>query len=114
MQKAWCILGDFSTILRKGDRVAGDEVLDSEIQELQRCIDSCELYEMASFGALYSWINKTIWSRIGGSFINGYWHDTFDYTQAKNLANGLSDHSPILVHFPYAPKPRSHFQFCDI
>ncbi|KAJ8442966.1 LOW QUALITY PROTEIN: hypothetical protein Cgig2_019539 [Carnegiea gigantea] len=89
MQEAWCILGDFNTILWKEDKMGGDEVEDYELQELQSCLDSYELTEMPYSGANYTWSNKTVWSRIDRALINGYWHDPFDYTHAKLQNPGM-------------------------
>ncbi|KAJ8419651.1 hypothetical protein Cgig2_020573 [Carnegiea gigantea] len=114
MTEPWCVLGDFNTILYKEDQMGGDEVADHEIQELQRAIDQSELHELHSSDAYYSWTNRTQWSRIDRVFVNGYWHVNFDYTHSKYLTNGLSDHAPILIHFPSSPKPRKNFQFCDM
>ncbi|KAJ8425482.1 hypothetical protein Cgig2_023898 [Carnegiea gigantea] len=65
-------------------------------------------------GAYYSWANKTIRSRIDRAIINIYWYEVFDFTQNQYLANGLSDHTPMLVQFLTLAKPRSIFQFCEI
>ncbi|KAJ8425201.1 hypothetical protein Cgig2_004323 [Carnegiea gigantea] len=46
--------------------------------------------------------------------INGLWYEVFDYTTVKYLTNGLSDHTPMLIQFPTAPKPSPQFQYCDI
>ncbi|KAJ8430951.1 hypothetical protein Cgig2_003535 [Carnegiea gigantea] len=114
MQEAWCVLGDFNTILRKEDRLGGGEVADYELQELQNCLDSRELTEMPYSGAYYTWSNKTVWSRIDRALINGYWHDPFDYTHAEFPANELSDHSTIIIQFLQTSKPRHSFQYCDM
>jgi len=114
MTDAWCILGDFNIILYKEDKLGGDAVTDHDIQELQNCIDQCDLHEMPNSGAYYSRTNKSSWSRIDRVFINGYWHSQFDYTHAKYMAPGLSDHSPLLVYFPSSFKPQTIFQFCDM
>ncbi|KAJ8419453.1 hypothetical protein Cgig2_030899 [Carnegiea gigantea] len=109
MTDAWCILGDFNTILYKEDRFEGDAITDHDIRELQNCINQCELHEMPNSGAYYSWTNKSIWSRIDRLFINGYWHSQFNYTHAKYMASGFSYHSPLLVHFPSSFKPQNNF-----
>ncbi|KAJ8435425.1 hypothetical protein Cgig2_013923 [Carnegiea gigantea] len=114
MQEAWCVLGDFNTILRKEDRMGGDEVEDYELQELQSYLDSCKLTETPYSGAYYTWSHKTVWSRIGRALMNGYWHDLFDYTHANFIANELSDHSPIIIQFLQTSKPRHAFQYCDM
>ena len=114
IQGAWCILGDFNAILSKDDRIGGDTVSDHDIQELSNFMEDCEVLEMPSTGPFFSWTNKTIWSRIDRVFINILWHEVFDYTIAKYLPQGLSDHTPILVHFHTSPKPPHQFQFCDM
>ncbi|KAJ8419423.1 hypothetical protein Cgig2_014910 [Carnegiea gigantea] len=60
-------------------------------------LDHCELQEMRSAGAYYSWTNKVVRSRIDRAFIDSLWHETFDFTQVTYMANGLSDHTPLLA-----------------
>jgi len=114
MSYAWCCLGDFNALLNANDRVGGNPVEDTDIQELQTFMQRCEVFEPPSSGPYYSWTNKTIRSRLDRVFINHWWHDCFDYTLAKYLPQGLSDHTPVLLHFPATVKPRTSFQFCDM
>ncbi|KAJ8419375.1 hypothetical protein Cgig2_022175 [Carnegiea gigantea] len=100
---AWCILGDFNAVLSKDDRIGGNEVTYHDIQELSSFMEACEVLEMPSSGAFFTWTNKSIWSRIDRVFIN-----------TKYLPLGLSDHSPILIHSHAALKPPPQFQFCDM
>ncbi|KAJ8421089.1 hypothetical protein Cgig2_025552 [Carnegiea gigantea] len=79
---ARCVLGDFNSNLYKDDRIGGDEVSDYETRDLQNCIDQCELVHQQLLA--YS----------------------FDYTQTKYLPSGLSDHTPLLMHFPSSSKPK--------
>ncbi|KAJ8424252.1 LOW QUALITY PROTEIN: hypothetical protein Cgig2_007178 [Carnegiea gigantea] len=111
---AWCIIGDFNAIMYKDDRMGGDDLTDTELNKMQTMLDHCELQEMRSAGAFYSWTNKVVRSRIDRAFINDLWHETFDFTQVTYMANGLSDHTPLLVQFPSSPKPSTKFQFCDM
>ena len=111
---AWCLLGDFNSVLSKEDRLGGNEVTDHDIHELTTFMESCEVLEMPSTGAYFSWTNKTLWSRIDRVFINSFWHEEFDYTVAKYLPQGLSDHTPILIQSHQSPKPPPQFQFCDM
>ena len=108
------MLGDFNTILHKEDRYGGNDVIDSEVRELSTLMEDCELQEMASIEPYYSWTNKNIWSRIDHVLINSLWHDTFNYTIAKYLTSGLSDHSLILMYFPDTSLPKPQFQFSDM
>ena len=58
--------------------------------------------------------NKSIWSRIDHVFLNDLRYDSFDFTHSTYLPNGLSDHTPIILHFPSSPKPPSRFLYCDM
>jgi len=95
IQGAWCLLGDFNAILSKQDRIGGNTVSDYDIQELSNFMEECEVLEMPSSGAFFTWTNKTIWSSIDRVFINNLGHEEFDYTLAKYLPQELSDHTPI-------------------
>ncbi|KAJ8420501.1 hypothetical protein Cgig2_019205 [Carnegiea gigantea] len=80
INEAWCVLGDFNSVLRKEDRIGGAYVLDSEISKFAEWIDVHKLQEIRSSGAYFSWTNKTIWSRINIVFINMDWHARCDST----------------------------------
>ena len=97
IQGAWCLLGDFNIVLSKDDRYGGNAVEDQELQELSNFMADCEVLQMPSSGAFFTWTNKTIWSRIARVFVNSLWHEVFDYTIAKYLPSGLSDHNPVLI-----------------
>ncbi|KAJ8431637.1 hypothetical protein Cgig2_001960 [Carnegiea gigantea] len=114
IQGAWCLLGDFNAILSKKDYFGGNIVTDHDIQEMSNFMMNCEVQEMPSSGAFFTWTNKTIWSKIDGVFINNLWHEEFDYTLAKFLPHGLSDHTPILIQLHKPPKPPPQFQFCGM
>lgn len=70
MNVAWCVLEDFNAILHTEDRMGGNKVTEFELREFRYCVDNCELQEMRSTRAYYSWTNKTIWTRIDRAFHN--------------------------------------------
>jgi len=45
---------------------------------------------------------------------NGIWFDMFDFTHVVYQANGLSDHTPIMLDFPACPRPKKNFMFCEM
>ncbi|KAJ8421292.1 LOW QUALITY PROTEIN: hypothetical protein Cgig2_031131 [Carnegiea gigantea] len=96
---AWCILGDFNSILYKDDRIGGNEVIDRDTQELSAFMETCEVQEMTGSGA----------SKIDRVFINSMWHEEFDYTMVNALPPGLLDHSPLLIQFHVPPRPPPQF-----
>ncbi|KAJ8421817.1 hypothetical protein Cgig2_023810 [Carnegiea gigantea] len=99
MNEAWCILGDFKSVLQKKDSIGGADVLDSEISKFSKWIDVCELQKMRSSRPYFSWTNKITWSRI----------DRVNY-----LPNRLSDHTPLHIILPSCPRPKHEFTFCDM
>jgi len=46
MTKAWCILGDFNSVLYKEDRMGDNEISDHELEDLNNLLHTCELQEM--------------------------------------------------------------------
>ena len=68
--EVWCILGDFNTILSKEDRYGDNTVEDHDIQELNSFMTNCEVLEMPSNEAFFTWTNKTLWSRHDRAFTN--------------------------------------------
>ncbi|KAJ8437358.1 LOW QUALITY PROTEIN: hypothetical protein Cgig2_023463 [Carnegiea gigantea] len=90
ISEAWCIMGDFNSILYKEDKIGSNEVTEHEIQELTSF--------MEDYDGLYKWP----------------WNEVFNYTIVKYLTNGLSDHTPMLIQFLIAPKPTPQFQYCDM
>ena len=57
---AWCIMGDFNAILYKNEHIGGNVVTDHDIQELTNFQLNCEVQEMPSSSAFFTWSNKTI------------------------------------------------------
>jgi len=114
LQNPWCMLCDFNSILYKEDRIGGDDVLASEIRDMKEFMDSCDLQELRSIGAYYSWTNKTVMTRIDRALINEFWYDLFNFTQVRYDANSLLDHTPLLIQFLQSPKPRTSFHYSDM
>ena len=72
MQEAWCIQGDFNAVLHPEDRIGGEEVKHIEVTDFRTCLEDCELVEVRSTSAYYTWINKTMWSRIDRVLANSF------------------------------------------
>ncbi|KAJ8419624.1 hypothetical protein Cgig2_007643 [Carnegiea gigantea] len=107
MNEAWCVLGDFNSMLYSGDRIGGNPIQDHEVKSFTECIHSCGLQELPSKGSYFSWTNKTIWSRIDRAFVNTLY-------QVLYMSHSLSDHTPLLLHLINSPKPRKAFHFCEM
>jgi len=109
MEEAWCVVGDFKSILYIGDRIGGTEVHDHEVKHFFKCIYDYGLQEMRYKGPYFSWTNKIVWSRIDRAFVNPYWFTQFDYGQVTYLPNGLSDHSVVMVKTTKCHKRKPSF-----
>jgi len=48
------------------------------------------------------------------AFRNDLWYEAFSFTHVQLLTQGLSDHTPLSLHFPPLPKLKTIFLFCDI
>lgn len=59
MTAAWCIVGDFNSVLQREDRMGGNEITNLEVEGLADLMDICELEEMNWSGAYFSCTNKT-------------------------------------------------------
>ena len=114
MEDPWCVLGDFNTMLRVGERFGGVDVTDRETRDFASCLHQSGLEEFPFEGAFFTWTNKTVWSRIDRAFHNDFWFNCSDYTHVGYKSQGLSDHTPIILSFPQCPKPVSSFQFCEM
>ncbi|KAJ8419283.1 LOW QUALITY PROTEIN: hypothetical protein Cgig2_007606 [Carnegiea gigantea] len=48
MEEAWCILGDFNSVLYSGDIMGGTKVQDNEVSSFEDCVSTYELQELRS------------------------------------------------------------------
>ncbi|KAJ8422223.1 hypothetical protein Cgig2_027508 [Carnegiea gigantea] len=108
------VLGDFNSVLHQGDRIGGVEVNDGETKDFVECMQHCTLQEFNYEGPFFTWTNKIIWSKIDRALHNELWYEAFAYTHVQLKAQGLSDHTPVILSFPHLPKPKYTFLFCDM
>ena len=54
MEGAWCILGDFNSVLHQGDRIGGTDIHAAEIKPFEDCINTCEVQELRSVGLYFT------------------------------------------------------------
>jgi len=114
MDDPWCVLGDFNLILHQGERMGGNDADERKMRDFGECIHQCGLQEFHYMGAFFTWTNKTVWSSIDRAVPNGIWFDMFEFTHVVYHANGLSDHTPIMLDFPACLRPTKNFLFCDM
>ncbi|XP_074283243.1 uncharacterized protein LOC141607794 [Silene latifolia] len=73
----WVVLGDFNNVMYSNERI-GKVVRDAEMFPFQNAMSSCDLQDMKSMGAFFTWTNKQpsetrVYSRIDRVFVNSAW-----------------------------------------
>ncbi|XP_074314041.1 uncharacterized protein LOC141649245 [Silene latifolia] len=97
----WSTGGDFNCVSQTHERLGG-HVTKSEAEPFQHCIEDCNLSDMPSTGAFYTWNNKQapetrVYSRLDRIFLNHEWSVQLPEYFANFLPEGLFDHTPCLV-----------------
>jgi len=54
MDVAWCILGDFNSVLHQRDRIRGTNIQAAEIKPFEEYINTCEVQELRSTGPYFT------------------------------------------------------------
>ena len=101
---AWCMMGDFNAISNPNDRIRGLTVTNADIQPMRRMMEECEVEDLKTKGAFYTWNNKQdvdhlIYSRIDRVLINEEWLALFPRSFAHLMPEGIYDHCPCFVQF---------------
>lgn len=98
----WLVMGDFNTILSVSDRMNGNLVNQTEVQDFQNCITDLGLGQLNKKGWQWSWCNKRdetdrIYNNIDWVFGNPQWFMLYSEIEAFYDCPGVSDHSPIIL-----------------
>ncbi|XP_020249470.1 uncharacterized protein LOC109826864 [Asparagus officinalis] len=98
----WVIGGDFNSIINNGEKIGGAMVTESETEDFQDFISSCQFVHLKTTGCFYTWCNKQdkdtrIWSRLDRVLINEEWVQQYTSSQVEFLPPSCSDHSPALI-----------------
>ncbi|VFQ77372.1 unnamed protein product [Cuscuta campestris] len=115
---AWCVLGDFNTVLHLDERIGGNAVSREELQEFQDCLNHCGLDDLPFEGPKLTWTNnqgigKRIYSKLDRVLGNMDWLIKFDM-KVQFFEGGISDHSPMVLKFINQRKPSHSFKFCEM
>ncbi|XP_070010525.1 uncharacterized protein [Nicotiana sylvestris] len=103
MTKPWIIGGDFNAMLYTQDRMYGNPVAMSEMEDFSDCIHNLFLNELAWKGEYYTWSNKQqgddrILSRIDRVFGSDLWMSNWGHICTEYDVPLISDHSPMLLN----------------
>lgn len=94
-------MGDFNCILNSNERI-GRAAIVREMREFRQCIDQCELQELKSSGAFYTWNSKQqgtdrVYSRIDIVLTNIDWLTQLPASEVHFMNEGLYDHCPAII-----------------
>jgi len=98
----WVLMGDFN-IVRFPDERCGDLPVDlAEMDDFNKYVNDIQMYDMNTKGFFYTWRNKRdneahIMSRIDRVLVNDMWLQVFPNVEAEVVAEGVSDHSPLII-----------------
>ncbi|XP_024006573.1 uncharacterized protein LOC112083080 [Eutrema salsugineum] len=100
----WALMGDFNQVLSLDERYSLFPYLVSHqgLDDLQECLSSSRLFDIASRGCLFTWTNlqptNHITRKLDRVLGNEAWLDSYPQSSAVFDAPGPSDQSPCLVN----------------
>ncbi|XP_074305957.1 uncharacterized protein LOC141641186 [Silene latifolia] len=99
----WVVLGDFNNVLYSNEKI-GKPVKDAEMIPFQDMLDICELQDMKTTGAFFTWTNKQpsetrVFSRIDRVVVNTAWVDLWPDYYAHFGPEGSFDHCPCIISY---------------
>ncbi|KAK7287384.1 hypothetical protein RIF29_00657 [Crotalaria pallida] len=119
MLDKWMILGDFNCCLNAQEKIGGIPLEPHTFQEFREMINHCQLEDMNYFGSLYTWNNNQeegdrILSKLGRVLVNYNWCRDWPDVQAEFGNCGVSDHSPMVIHWPNSERCKGQtFKFLN-
>lgn len=99
----WIVIRDFNTTLssREHSRGVTSRVSQTGMRHFQDMVGDCNLTDMVSTGALFTWWNKReedpIGKKLDRTLINAAWFRNFPYSSSRFVAGGISDHARCVV-----------------
>lgn len=109
----WIIMGDFNETLSSSEHYTGlDPRHQSGMQEFQAAVSTCNLTDLASLGAEFTWTNSQpdnlIAKKLDRVLVNDVWISQYSQSYAQFEPSGVSDHTRcrVLLETPNLGKKR--------
>ncbi|XP_059283230.1 uncharacterized protein LOC132036850 [Lycium ferocissimum] len=114
----WAIMGDYNYVMERTERI-GTPVTMAEIRDMRQCMEECELSELKSSGAYFTWCNKhsadkKVFSRIDRVVTNNDWVIDLPDSEVHFMNLGLYDHSPRIIQWEGGTKQRQPFRYFNM
>ncbi|VFQ95590.1 unnamed protein product [Cuscuta campestris] len=115
---AWCVLGDFNTVLNLDERLGGNITNWEEPRLFKDCLNNCGLEDLPYEGSKYTWTNNQsketrIYSKLDRVLGNVEWTIKFNFKVFFN-ERGISDHSPMILKTLEQEGHNFCFKYCDM
>ncbi|XP_074310208.1 uncharacterized protein LOC141645964 [Silene latifolia] len=115
VQDPWIVMGDFNAIMYANERLGG-LVKDEEMVPFQDTVAECELQDLKSYGAFFTWNNKQpsetrVFSRIDRALVNDCWLNLWrDY-----YASFTTEDCPCIISSARSPEVKKKpFKFFNM
>jgi len=100
--KAWCVVGDFNSIRRVGERrnVGLDGDHRREMKRFNDFIEGSELFDILMARRKYTWYkpNGMIKSRIDRILVSKEWLDKWPDNRYQDADRSMSDHCALVLN----------------
>ncbi|XP_074271284.1 uncharacterized protein LOC141595214 [Silene latifolia] len=101
VQDPWIVMGDFNAVMYANERLGG-LVKDEEMVPFQDTVAECDLQDLKSYGAFFTWNNKQpsdtrVFSRIDRALVNDSWLNVWTEFYATFTVEGEFDHCPCII-----------------
>ncbi|XP_068474816.1 uncharacterized protein [Phaseolus vulgaris] len=118
LSKAWCILGDFNSIIRKKERKSLISVSNysREIKGFNDFIEKSELVDIPLVGRKFTWHkpNEMVKSRIDKVLVSKEWLETWPHCQQFVLNRSISDHCVVILKEVFVNWGSKPFRSLDV
>ncbi|XP_074291896.1 uncharacterized protein LOC141618710 [Silene latifolia] len=101
ISEPWVVLGDFYNVMYSNERI-GNLVKDVEMILFQNTVAVCDLQDMKTTGAFFTWTNEqpsdtVVFSRIDRVLVNTEWINVWPDFYAHFAPEGEFDHCPCII-----------------
>lgn len=93
----WLVLGDFNCVLGAHEKRGGNLPNATSCYEFQQMCSSCNLLNIDTIGAAFTWTNRRTEVRLDRALGNLEWFDAWANFECRTLTKAFSDHYPIMV-----------------
>ncbi|XP_019236699.1 PREDICTED: uncharacterized protein LOC109216932 [Nicotiana attenuata] len=90
-------MGDFNAVLTEQDRINGTPIYENDTVDFKEFIQDCNMAELRSVGAQFTWSNNTVSSRIDRGVGNAEWMLAYPLLHIVIMAPYFSDHAPLAI-----------------